>query len=128
MVLQSNSLRWWMIQRNQEDMWRRDAWKRSLKTKSKIQFVGWCKSWCRKIWSQYCHGNLLNKSQKRPYSPMKLVEPQLVDFIIQMSRIRWWCLSALRCLLPTTDLIESTEVEKAVVKYKNRIKAIFWKA
>ena len=53
---------------------------------------------------------------------MKLVEPKLVDLIIQMSRIRR-CLTVSCCLLLADALIEGTDVEKAVAKYKKRIKA-----
>ena len=73
------------------------------------------------IRSRYYSGNLC-KSAKGPYSPMKLVEPKLVDLIIQMSRIRR-CLTVSQCLLLANDLIEGTDVEKAVVEYKKKIKA-----
>ena len=73
------------------------------------------------IRSRYYSGNL-NKSAKGPYSPMRLVEPKLVELIIQMSRIRR-CLTVSQCLLLANDLIEGTDVEKAVVEYKKKIKA-----
>jgi len=75
------------------------------------------------IRSRYYRGNL-HKSSKGPYSPMRLVEPKLVDLIIQMSRIMR-CLTVSQCLLLANDLIEGTEVEKAVVEYKKKIKASY---
>jgi len=54
-----------------------------------------------------------------PETPMRLVEPRLVDLIIRMSRIRR-CLTPSQCLYLANDLIKGTEVEKKVIAYKEK--------
>ena len=51
---------------------------------------------------------------------MSKVEPKLVELIIQMSRIRR-CLTGSQCLHLANDLIAGTEVEKEVIKFKEKI-------
>ena len=52
-----------------------------------------------------------------PESPMRLVEPQLVELIIWMSRIRR-CLTTSQCLHLDNDSIKGTETENKVITYK----------
>lgn len=61
-------------------------------------------------------------------SPMAEMEPKLVELIIRMSRIRR-CLTPSQCLLLAKDLVEGTEIEKQVIKFKEkRYKKKFEKA
>ena len=54
-----------------------------------------------------------------PELPMRLVEPQLVELIIRMSRIRI-CLTTSQCLHLANDIIKGTETENKVITYKER--------
>ena len=55
-----------------------------------------------------------------PKSPMAEVEPQLVQLIIKMSRIRR-CLTPSQCLHLANDLISGTETEQKVIAYKKKL-------
>jgi len=54
-----------------------------------------------------------------PVSPMRAVEPQLVELILRMSRIRR-CLTATQCLLLANDLVKGTKHEHNVVAFKEK--------
>ena len=61
-------------------------------------------------------------------SSMAAMEHKLVELIIRMSRI-WRCLTPSQCLLLANDLLESNEIEKEVIKFKEqRYKQKFKKA
>ena len=51
---------------------------------------------------------------------MENVEPQLVELIIRMSRIRR-CLTGAQCLHLANDLIEGAKVDKDVIKFKEQL-------
>ena len=71
------------------------------------------------IRTRYCRQNLTVTSMG-PKSPMEKVEPQLVELISRMSRIRS-CLTGNQCLHLANDLIAGTEVEKSVIKFKEKL-------
>ena len=50
---------------------------------------------------------------------MAAMEHKLVELIIRMSRI-WRCLTPSQCLLLANDLVEDTEIEKEVIKFKKK--------
>ena len=71
------------------------------------------------IRSRYYRGHL-SISSYGPKTPMSTVEPKLVELIIRMSRIRR-CLTGSQCLHLANDLIAGTDVEKEVIKFKEKI-------
>jgi len=54
-----------------------------------------------------------------PVSPMAAVEPQLVELIIRMSRIRR-CLTPTQCLLLANDLVEGTKHQDEIIAFKEK--------
>ena len=70
------------------------------------------------IRSRHYRGNL-KVTTMGVESPMATMEPQLVELIIRMSRIRR-CLTPSQCLLLANDLVEGTEIEKEVIKFKEQ--------
>ena len=71
------------------------------------------------IRSRYYQGNL-SVSSYGPKTPLSEVEPKLVELIIRMSRIRR-CLTGSQCLHLANDLIAGTDVEKEVIKFKEKV-------
>ena len=55
-----------------------------------------------------------------PESPMVDAEPQLVELIIRMGRIRR-CLTPTQCLHLANDLIKGTEIEARVINFKKKL-------
>ena len=55
-----------------------------------------------------------------PESPMSAAEPQLIELIIKMGRIRR-CLTPTQCLHLAKDLIKGIEIEKKVVAFKKKL-------
>ena len=70
------------------------------------------------IRSRYYQGSL-TVTTMGPVSPMAAVEPQLVEFILRMSRI-CRCLTATQCLLLVNDLVKCTKYEQEVIAFKER--------
>ena len=71
------------------------------------------------IRSRYYRGHL-SVSSYGPKTLMSTVEPKLVELIIQMSRIRR-CLTGSQCLHLANDLIAGTDVEKEIIKFKEKV-------
>ena len=71
------------------------------------------------IRARYYRKNLTMTSMG-PKFPMEKVEPQLVELIIRMSRIRR-CLTGAQCLHLANDLIAGTKIEKDVIKFKEQL-------
>ena len=55
-----------------------------------------------------------------PESPMSAADPQLIELIIKMGRIRR-CLTPTQCLHLAKDLVKGTEIEKKVVAFKKKL-------
>ena len=55
-----------------------------------------------------------------PESPMAEAEPQLVELIVRMGRIRR-CLTPTQCLHLANDLIKGTEIERKIIDFKRNL-------
>lgn len=85
-------------------------------TKEKIELPENVKIDHGEICARYYCGKL-HLSSVGPASPMAGVEPQLIELLARMSRMRR-CLTATRCLFLANDLIKGTEIDDEVIAFK----------